>query len=123
LVMGYTALDGQHMASHSRLDLDSELASALQKLSSPPAGSAAASTALYDISMSLPILKIKDFLIARSNAIVDAPFRCPALASWNDAAAEAKQQLSQIVPPPLSDMTGLRLMINHLDVPDDGTPD
>ena len=123
LVMGYTALDGQHMASRSRLDLDSELASALQKLSSPPPGSAAASTALYDISISLPILKIKDFLIERSNAIVDAPFRCPALASWNEAAAQARQQLAQIVPPPFSDMTGLRMMINRLDVPEEGTPD
>ena len=93
------------------------------KLSSPPPGSAATATALYDIALSLPILKIKDFLIERSNAIVDAPFQCAALAPMNEAAARAKQQLTQVVPPPLSDFTGLRLLINRLDIPVSGSPD
>src|SRR5690606_25098083 len=40
-----------------------------------------------------------------------------------EAAASAKQQLSQMVPPPLSDFTGLRLLINRLDIPASGSPD
>lgn len=123
MVMGYTQFDGQHFVANGRLDLDSELAKSFMKLSSPPPGSAATSTALYDIALSLPILKIKDFLVERSNAIVEAPFKCAALASMNEAAASAKQQLTQVVPPPLSDFTGLRLMINRLDVPESGNPD
>lgn len=123
MVMGYTRFDGQHFTTSSRIDLDAALAAALMKLSSPPPGSAASATALYDIALSLPILKIKDFLIERSNAIVDAPFQCAALASMNEAAARAKQQLTQVVPPPLSDFTGLRLLINRLDIPVNGSPD
>ena len=123
LVMGYTRFDGQHFTTSSRLDLDAALATAFMKLSSPPPGSAATATALYDIALSLPILKIKDFLIERSNAIVEAPFQCAALAPMNEAAARARQQLTQVVPPPLSDFTGLRLLINRLDIPASGNPD
>ena len=123
LVMGYTRLEGEHFVANGRLDLDAELAASFIKLSSPPAGSAAPSTSLYDIALSLPILKIKDFLIERSNAIVNSPFQCAALAPMNEAAANAKQQLSQVVPPPLSDFTGLRLMIDRLDIPEGGSPD
>ncbi len=123
MVMGYTRFDGQHFTANGRFDLDSELAKSLMKLSSPPPGSAATSIALYDIALSLPILKIKDFLVERSNAIVEAPFKCAALAPMNEAAASAKQQLTQVVPPPLSDFTGLRVMFNRLDLPESGSPD
>ncbi len=123
MVMGYTQFDGKHFIANGRLDLDPELAKSFMKLSSPPPGSAATSSALYDIAVSLPILKIKDFLVERSNAIVNSPFKCAALASMNETAALAKQQLAQVVPPPFSDFTGLRLMINRLDIPESGTPD
>lgn len=123
IVMGYTHFDGQQFVANGRLDLDAELAKSFIKLSSPPPGSSAPSTALYDIALSLPILKIKDFLVERSNAIVAAPFKCAALASINEAAVSAKQDLAQIVPPPLSDFTGLRLMINRLEIPESGSPD
>ncbi|HET9034204.1 MAG TPA: hypothetical protein VFN25_15025 [Dokdonella sp.] len=123
IVLGYTRLEGRHMTFSGRLDLDTKLAQAFVKLSSPPPGSAAPSSALYDISLSLPVLKIKDFLIERSNAIVDAPFQCPALASLNEVATKAKLRLRQFVPPPLSDFTGLRLMVNRLDIPENGNPD
>jgi hypothetical protein len=123
LSFGYTRLEGQQMDFRSRLDLDKSLAESFIKLSSPPAGSAAPFTALYDIAMSLPVLKIKDFLIERSNAIAAAPFKCAELASWNEAANELKQQLTQAVPPPLSDLTGLRLMFERLDIPTQGNPD
>jgi predicted small lipoprotein YifL len=124
LVFGYTALEAKRMAFASRLDLDPQLAQSFIKLSTPPPGSAAPPAgSLYDIAMSLPVLKIKDFLIERTDAIVAAPFRCPSLALLNDHAAELKTQLSQFVPPPLSDFTGVRITIDHLDWPTDGSPD
>jgi hypothetical protein len=123
LTFGYTRLEGQQMDFRSRLDLDKSLAQSFIKLSSPPAGSAAPFTALYDIAMSLPVLKVKDFLIERSDAVVAAPFKCAELASWNEAARELKQQLTQTVPPPFSDLTSLRLLFERLDIPAQGNPD
>lgn len=123
MVFGYTALESTRMSLSSRLDLDAELAAAFVALSTPPPGSAAPAGALYDMSLSLSILKIKDFLLARTEAMVAAPFTCPALASWNQAATDMKVQLSQFVPPPLSDLTGLRLTIDRLAWPADGDLD
>lgn len=123
MVFGYTALDAKRMAFAGRLDLDKELAQSFVKLSSPPPGSAAPAGSLYDLAMSLPVLKIKDFLVERVDAVIASPFRCPALASWNQSANELKTQLSQFVPPPLSDFTGIRITIDHLDWPADGSPD
>ncbi|MEO7200613.1 MAG: hypothetical protein ABIY56_10420, partial [Dokdonella sp.] len=89
LVFGYTALSPQRIDGSSRLELDATLAAAVQTLASPPAGSAAAAgDALYDMSLSLPVLKYKQFLLDRANAILAEPFRCAALASWNESATQ-----------------------------------
>lgn len=123
IVFGYTKLEAKHMTFASRLDLDSAMAQSFAKLATPPPGSAAPFASLYDMSMSLSIIKIKDFLVERSDAIVAAPFKCLALASWNEQATELKTQLTQFVPPPLSDFTGLRITFDRLDWPTDGEPD
>lgn len=123
MVFGYTRLEAKQMTFSSRIDLDPALAQSFAKLATPPPGSAAPVNSLYDMAMSLPILKVKDFLVERSDAIVAAPFQCPALASWNEQASELKTQLTQFVPPPLSDFTGLRITFDRLDWPTDGQPD
>jgi len=123
MVFGYTSLEAKRMAFASRLDLDKELAQSFIKLSAPPPGSAAKAGSLYDLALSMPVLKIKDFLVERTDAVIASPFRCPALASWNQSANELKTKLSQFVPPPLSDFTGMRVTIDRLDWPADGSPD
>ena len=123
MVFGYTALEAKRMAFSSRLDLDPALAQSLMKLSTPPPGSAAPAGSLYDLALSMPVLKIKDFLVERVDAVIAAPFRCPALQSLNDSANELKTQLGQFVPPPISDFTGLRVTIERLAFPADGAPD
>ncbi len=122
-VFGYTRLEARRMSFSSRLDLDNTLAQSFIKLATPPPGSGATSGALYDMAFSLPVLKIKDFLVERNDAIVAAPFRCPALASWNEQATELKSQLNQFVPPPLSDFTGFRVTLDRLKWSDENTPD
>ncbi len=123
MVFGYTALEPSHMAFSSRLDLAPALAQSLMKLSTPPPGSAAPAGSLYDLSLSMPVLKIKDFLVERVDAVIAAPFRCPALQTWNESANELKARLGQFVPPPISDFTGLRVTIDRLAFPADGAPD
>ncbi|WP_440223666.1 hypothetical protein ACQQ2N_00300 [Dokdonella sp. MW10] len=123
LVLGYTRLEPTHMDMTMRLDLAAPIAQSLQTLSVPPPGSAAPAGALYDIAFSLPVLKIKDFLLARIEPVVATPFKCPAFADWNVKAVELKEQLSQFVPPPLSDFTGLRVTLDRFAWPADGEPD
>lgn len=122
-VFGYTRLEATRIDSSMRLELAAPLAQAFQTLSTPPAGSNAPAGALYDIALSLPVLKIKDFLLARIEPVVASPYQCAAFAEWNEKAVEMKTQLSQFVPPPLSDLTGLRLTLDRLDWPTEGNPD
>lgn len=122
-VFGYTRMEATHMDAAMRLDLAAPIAASLQTLSVPPPGSDAPAGALYDIALSLPVLKLKDFLLARIEPVVASPYQCKAFAEWNSKAVELKQQLSQFVPPPLSDFTGLRLTLDRLAWPADGDPD
>ncbi len=122
-VFGYTRMEARRMDASMRLDLAAPIAQSLQTLSMPPPGSDAAGGALYDIALSLPVLKLKDFLLARIEPVVASPYRCKAFAEWNSKAVELKGQLSQFVPPPLSDFTGLRLTLDRFDWPADGNPD
>ncbi len=123
IVFGYTRFEPTHMDMTTRLDLAAPIAQSLQTLSVPPPGSAAPAGALYDIALSMPVLKLKDFALARIEPVVASPFKCAAFADWNTQAVELKQQLSQFVPPPLSDFTGLRLTLDRLAWPADGEPD
>lgn len=122
-VFGYTRMDATRMDAAMRLDLAAPIAQALQALSVPPPGSNAPAGALYDIAISMPVLKIKDFLLARIEPVVASPYQCTAFAEWNAKAVELKGQLSQFVPPPLSDFTGLRLTLDRFAWPADGNPD
>ncbi|MBN8483076.1 MAG: hypothetical protein J0L88_15930 [Xanthomonadales bacterium] len=122
-VFGYTRLEAKHMEAAMRLDLAAPIAQSLQALSIPPPGSDAPTGALYDIALSLPVLKLKDFLLARIEPVVATPYQCQAFAEWNTKAVELKGQLSQFVPPPLSDFTGLRLTLDRFSWPADGNPD
>lgn len=123
MVFGYTRIDAARMDASARLDLAAPIAQSLMTLSSPPPGSNAPVGALYDVALSLPVLKLKDFLLARIEPVVASPYQCAAFAEWNTKAVEMKAQLSQFVPPPLSDFTGLRLTLDHFSWPADGEPD
>ncbi|ANB16838.1 hypothetical protein [Dokdonella koreensis] len=110
---GYTVLDAGHMTMHSLLELDPALVQGLQGLAVSPPGSAATGDALLDLSFSLPVLKAKAFVEKQVDAIVAAPYRCEALAFVNEGAQDLQQKLDQTVPPPLSDLTGLRLSLDR----------
>lgn len=112
---GYTALDAGHMTMRSLLELDPALAQSVQALAVPPPGSASAARSLLDLSLSVPVLKLKDFVEKQADAILAAPYQCEALASLNGSAADLKAKIGQTVPPPLSDLTGLRISLDRFD--------
>lgn len=112
---GYTALDAGHMTMRSLLELDPALAQSVQALAVPPPGSASTARNLLDLSLSVPVLKLKDFVEKQADAIIAAPYQCEALASLNGSAADLKAKIGQTVPPPLSDLTGLRISLDRFD--------
>ena len=79
--------------------------------------------ALMDLSLSLPLLKWKDFWARQADAVAAAPFQCAQLVKLNDSFGEMKQSLDRTVPPPLSNFLGLRVTLDRLSVGKDGMPD
>src|SRR5690606_13094143 len=65
LSFGYTALDGQRMAMHSRIDLEPALAQALVALETRTPGGMTGD-ALFDFGIALPVLGLRDFFLAQA---------------------------------------------------------
>jgi hypothetical protein len=110
---GYHKLDGDGLTMHARLDLDPAMAKSLLALAPVLPGSASPD-ALLDFSFALPVLRARDLLVAQYDAVEKAPFRCALLASANAGVAETKAKLTQTIPPPFSDLTGVRMTLSHL---------
>lgn len=117
---GYRALDANGMTMHARLDLEPALAKSLAALAGPLPGGADPD-ALFDVALSMPVLRLRDFARTQADAIGAAPYQCPALAGLNEAAADAKAKLAQTIPPPLRDFSGARLTLTRLAWPADST--
>jgi predicted small lipoprotein YifL len=113
LGFGYRKFDGDGMTMHARLDLDPATAKSLSALA-PALPGAASPDALLDFAIALPVLRARDLLVAQYDAIAKAPFRCALLASANEGVAETKAKLSQTIPPPVSDFTGVRVTLGHI---------
>jgi hypothetical protein len=113
VAFGYTALDGERMSMHSRVDLEPALAQSLLALgSSTPGG--ATREALFDFGIALPVLGLRDFFLAQADAVAKAPFQCGHLKGLNEAFAEARPKLEGMLPPPLANLSGLRLTATRL---------
>src|SRR5699024_1748032 len=82
----------------------------------PGLGGDEAVDAQVDVAIALPITKIRDFWLNQAEAIKNQPFTCPALVSLNDLAKKAGQYLPKLSMPPLGQLRGLRLVVNHIDL-------
>jgi predicted small lipoprotein YifL len=109
---GYTELGAERMTMHARVDLAPSIAQALIAVGSSTPGTASPD-ALIDMAFALPILRTKDFWVAQADAVAKSPFHCALLAPLNDAFVKAKSQLDQTVPPPLADLSGVRMTVSH----------
>ena len=111
LVFGYTELAPKKMDMVGRLELEPALAKDFAAAVGAAPGSAGAPEGQMDIAMSLPVLKLKDFFVKQSKAVVDKPYACKHLAELNQSFAEMNGKLATTIPPPASDLTGLRMTL------------
>ncbi len=121
LALGYTKFDTSQATMHMRLDLDPTLAKSLAAVPDALPGKRS-DNSLIDIAFSLPVLRGRDFLVAQAEAVSNSPFRCAKLAELNESMAQAKDKLGETIPPPLSDLIGLRLTVDKVVLPsEDGS--
>lgn len=116
VAFGYTKLDADAQSMHMRVDLDPALAKTLAAVPDALPGKRS-DDALFDLAISLPVLRARDFLVAQADAVARAPFQCRHLEPLNASLAEMKTKLDQTIPPPLSDLLGVRVTLDRLVLP------
>lgn len=116
LSMGYTELAPKRMAFKGRLELEAGLAQDFAAAWTGAPGTATAAEGLFDVSLSLPLLKQKSFWLKQANAVAAQPWACAELHAMNGSFAQIKQSLGNTIPPPASDLTGARVVVSRLGV-------
>ena len=122
MIFGYRELSADRINARGRWELAPDVANDLMALT-------AASTAtggdypdaLFDIAVNVPVLKLKDFALKQAKGIVAQPYRCDSLQPLNKAANESVEKLGAMLPPPFSDITGVRITIDSVTMPPAGT--
>jgi hypothetical protein len=116
LVAGAEELTTQRMRIGAQLEIEPGLAQQIASAVGAAPGSGAAGAGMLDISLSLPVLKLKDFWIKQADAVGAKPFACPGLTSFNDDYRQSKAKIDVTVPPPFSDLTGVRFTLDTFDM-------
>lgn len=114
-VAGYTELEPKRMTLHAQLELEPALAKDFAASLVAAPGTGAAAEGLTDFALALPVLKQKSFWLKQAKAVVDKPYACADLAEFNESFAKFKQSLDTTIPPPASDLAGLRVQLDKLD--------
>lgn len=115
VVMGYTSLTPKQMAIHVQLEMDPALAKDFAASLVGAPGTAGKAEGLVDFALAVPVLKQKTFWLKQAKAVVDQPYACADLADVNESFAKLKQSLDTTIPPPASDLSGFRMVLNKLD--------
>lgn len=121
MILGYTRLSATHMDARGRWNLAPDVAADLMALfSASTATGGEHPDALFDMAINVPVLKMKELALKQAKAIVAQPYRCDSLQPLNKAATESVEKLSQVLPPPFSDITGLRITVDSISMPPPG---
>jgi hypothetical protein len=114
IVVGAEALAVNHTKIGFQFEIAAPLAQQIAATLTSAPGTGAAPQGLMDFSLSLPILKLKDFWIKQAEAVAAKPFACPSLAELNTGFASSKAKIDTTIPPPISDLTGMRVTISRM---------
>ena len=121
LVGGVEELTPQRVRMGGQMEIDASIAQPLAAALSAAPGTGGAGDGILDVSLSLPVLKLKDFWIKQADAVAAKPYTCPTLASMNEGFASSRAKTDVTVPPPFSDLTGFRFTLDKVDMKD-GSP-
>lgn len=122
LVMGANELSAQRVRISAQLEMQPALAAQLAAALGAAPGTGKPGEGVMDMALSLPVLKLKDFWIAQADAVAAKPFACASLAHLNSGFADFKKKIDITVPPPASDLTGVRFTLDSFDMGAGATP-
>jgi len=116
IVLGASELSAQRMDIRVQLEIETVLAGEIAAAFGAAPGTGAPADGIMDVALSLPLLKLKDFWIKQADKIAAKPFTCAQLTKLNDSYRDSKQKVDVTVPPPASDLTGLRFTLDGFEM-------
>ena len=122
MVMGANEIGAQRVRIGAQLEMQPALATQLAAALGAAPGTGKPGEGVLDMALSLPVLKLKDFWIAQADAVAAKPFACASLAELNAGFANFKKKIDITVPPPASDLTGVRFTLDSFDLGAGPTP-
>lgn len=114
VLVGSEAIAPDHVKIGMQFEMAASLAQQIAAAVTPAPGTGAAPQGLMDLSLSVPILKLKDFWLKQVDAVAAKPFACPQLAGINESFRSSKETVDTTIPPPLSDLTGIRMTLTRI---------
>ncbi len=121
LVSGYNEYSTERIAQTMVLELRDDLAKGLSAIPAAVAPVSPTDGKIFGMSFGFNLDAARDFARQRIEAIKADPFECALLAELNDT-SEMESQLTTPLPPVVSNIKGLRLALDSLEMGPDGEP-
>ena len=115
VILGAESMTPPQIKVALQVEMDPALAQSLMAVFAAAPGTGAPAEGLVDLSIATPLLKLKDYWLKQADAVAAKPFACPEFADLNEMFTKSKEQLGVTIPPPFSDLTGVRLTLDKLD--------
>lgn len=93
-VFGYTRFEPKSMQANMLLELRPDIAKDLQPLPAPMPGLNATAGSMLNFGFSMNLEALANVVNKQADAVIAAPYTCPALVDLNDGAKKAKEQFS-----------------------------
>ncbi len=126
-VFGADELTPQRVGVSIELEIEPKLAQEIADAFGAAPGTGAPGQGMVDVSLSLPLLKLKQFWIHQADKVAAKPFACPHLKGLNDSYRQSKAKVDVTIPPPASDLTGVHFTLDKIELdahaPAGGIPD
>lgn len=116
VVAGAEELNAQRLSISAELEIESGLAQEIAAAIGAAPGTGVAGEGVVDISVALPLLKLKDFWIRQADKVAAKPYACAHLKELNDSYRQSKEKIDVTIPPPASDLTGARFTLDKVDL-------
>ena len=116
LKTGYTELDTSSMAMAFSANLESQLASDLAGLTAANSVFSSDPGGAISMAFGINIPKVREWLLAKAEQHVAAPYKCSSLADLNQQWQTMQTQLNRPLPPFVGNLTGIRLRLDDLDM-------
>lgn len=123
MIMGTTELTTGAVGYQYRVETPSTLASQLMGLVSRIPAADALSERMLEFSFGMRFGPVRDFLIEKSTAVSENPYRCEHLLDLNQGAADLLTKLNQPMPPFLNNFQGIRASMSEIMMDQDSIPE